>query len=112
MELSTAWLITIAVIIGIYFTMGTVTFVVYAYDKRKSENSEYRVSELILHSLELAFGWFGALLAQHVVHHKNKKIPYQIVFWIIGSLHLVFWYFCLKRFVYLIAGQSYAYLEK
>lgn len=63
------------------------TFAVYAWDKRRATQSAGRTPESTLHLLELLGGWPGALLAQHLLRHKNAKQSFQVAFWIIVALH-------------------------
>jgi uncharacterized membrane protein YsdA (DUF1294 family) len=45
----------------------------------------------VLHASELLGGWPGALVAQQVFRHKTRKLSYQSAFWLIVTLHLLFW---------------------
>lgn len=63
----------------------------YWRDKHKARADQWRIPENVLHALELAGGWPGALLAQQVFRHKTRKLSFQLVFWIIVLLHQVFW---------------------
>ena len=63
--------------------IGAITYWVYARDKRRAEEGEWRVPEASLHLLELLGGWPGAFLAQRRLRHKCSKDSYQIVFWLI-----------------------------
>jgi uncharacterized membrane protein YsdA (DUF1294 family) len=74
-----------------YLAMSMVTFIVYAVDKSRARRGGRRVPENVLHLLEFAFGWPGALIAQGVVKHKRRKTSFMIVFWIIVAVHLAFW---------------------
>ena len=76
---------------GIYALMSGITFVVYALDKRAAVRDQRRTPERTLHTLELLGGWPGALLAQRVIRHKNRKGSYQLVFWAIVALHALGW---------------------
>lgn len=60
------------------------TFFVYGWDKRQAVRNAQRVPEKTLHLLAVFGGWPGALLAQHVFRHKNRKASFQMVFWLIG----------------------------
>jgi uncharacterized membrane protein YsdA (DUF1294 family)/cold shock CspA family protein len=75
----------------VYFLLSLVTFSVYAVDKIKAHRDEWRVSEKTLHLLELLGGWPGALIAQRTIRHKNKKTSFQVIFWIIVTIHIVIW---------------------
>ncbi|MFC5598026.1 DUF1294 domain-containing protein [Deinococcus cellulosilyticus] len=73
----------------LYVLMGFVAFLVYGEDKRRARLGRHRIPEQTLHTLELLFGWFGALMAQQVYRHKTRKQPFQMVFWAIGVLHFL-----------------------
>ena len=75
----------------LYGVMSLLCYACYFYDKRAAERGHWRISEKSLHLLELLGGWPGALFAQRSLRHKNKKLSYQLVFWLIVSLHIVFW---------------------
>ena len=65
-----------------YLVMSVVTIVVYAMDKRKAVKSQWRIPEATLHICELLCGWPGAMIAQVVIRHKNAKLPFQLIFWL------------------------------
>lgn len=52
----------------------------YRSDKKAAEAGAWRVSETMLHTLELFGGWPGAFLAQRRYRHKTKKASYQAIF--------------------------------
>lgn len=60
---------------------------VYALDKRRAQAGAWRISEASLHLLELLGGWPGALLAQHHLRHKTRKVGFQILFWSIVAFY-------------------------
>jgi uncharacterized membrane protein YsdA (DUF1294 family) len=66
------------------------TYAVYGADKDSAadKTSKWRAPEKLLHGLELAGGWPGAFLAQRRLRHKCSKLSYQIVFWLIVSVHV------------------------
>lgn len=72
---------------GAAIVLSITTFLTYRSDKRRAETEDQRIPELTLHFLELMGGWPGAFLAQRVFRHKNAKISYQLVFWLIVLLH-------------------------
>ncbi|MDE0835608.1 MAG: DUF1294 domain-containing protein [Akkermansiaceae bacterium] len=52
----------------------------YRSDKKAAEVGAWRVSETMLHALELFGGWPGAFLAQKRYRHKTRKASYQAIF--------------------------------
>jgi uncharacterized membrane protein YsdA (DUF1294 family) len=74
-----------------YLAMSLLTMVTYGLDKEKAERGEWRTAESLLHLLELAGGWPGALVAQQLFRHKTRKVGYQAIFWLTVLLHLGFW---------------------
>lgn len=70
--------------VAIYgLVLNALTYWVYAIDKQRAEQGEWRVSEAALHLLELLGGWPGAWLAQRRLRHKCSKGSYQVEFWLI-----------------------------
>ena len=53
-----------------------VAFLLYWSDKRKAREDSWRTPENVLHAVELAGGWPGALIAQQVFRHKTRKQPF------------------------------------
>lgn len=78
-------------VLALYAPMSVAAFVLYAVDKRAARRGAWRTPETTLHLLELGFGWPGALVAQRVLRHKNRKAAYQVVFWGIVALHAAGW---------------------
>lgn len=74
-----------------YGVVSVLAFFLYWSDKRKACTDRWRTPENVLHAVELAGGWPGALIAQQVFRHKTRKVSYQVLFWIIVLLHQVFW---------------------
>ncbi|TFY85173.1 DUF1294 domain-containing protein [Pseudomonas kairouanensis] len=74
-----------------YGVVSLIAFFLYWRDKRKAQTNSWRTPENILHAVELAGGWPGALVAQQVFRHKTRKVSYQVLFWVIVLLHQVFW---------------------
>ncbi|MFJ2683093.1 DUF1294 domain-containing protein [Pseudomonas sp. NPDC087342] len=74
-----------------YGVVSLIAFFLYWSDKRKARADTWRTPENVLHAVQLAGGWPGALLAQQVFRHKTRKVSFQLVFWLIVLLHQVFW---------------------
>jgi len=77
-----------------YLLMSLVAFATYAADKAQAGLGKGRVPERVLHLIELAGGWPGALVAQRQFRHKTRKARFQLVFWLIVVAHVavVGWY--------------------
>lgn len=70
--------------IGAYgLVINVFTYWLYARDKRRAQEQEWRISENALHLVELLGGWPAAWLAQRRLRHKCSKVSYQFVFWVI-----------------------------
>jgi uncharacterized membrane protein YsdA (DUF1294 family)/cold shock CspA family protein len=79
------------VLLIVYALMSGVAFVVYAMDKSRAQRGDRRVPEAVLRLLAICCGWPGALLAQQWLRHKNRKLLFQAIFWIIVLAHIAFW---------------------
>ena len=64
-----------------YLGFSLLTFLAYALDKASAVDGSRRVAERTLHTLALAGGWPGALLAQQFLRHKSIKAGFRSVFW-------------------------------
>ena len=71
-----------------YGAWSLVTLVVYGWDKRAARKSRWRVPERRLHLLAAVGGIPGAILAQQVFRHKNRKAGFQFVTGLIVALHI------------------------
>ncbi|MEZ6047998.1 MAG: DUF1294 domain-containing protein [Planctomycetaceae bacterium] len=69
--------------------MSLLTYGVYWWDKRKAQQQEWRTPEKTLHTLSLLGGWPGALLAQWHIRHKNRKMTFQVTFWVVVAINLL-----------------------
>jgi uncharacterized membrane protein YsdA (DUF1294 family) len=68
------------IIFLIFIFSSTLTFLIYAKDKRAAQNYEWRTSESTLHLYSLLFGWPGAIVAQQKLRHKSKKQSFRLAF--------------------------------
>lgn len=75
----------------LYPVMSLITFRLYADDKSRAQQGRWRRQENTLHLCEFMGGWLGAFVAQQKLRHKSSKVSYQVVFWIIAIIHIVFW---------------------
>ncbi len=78
-----------------YALTSVITYLCYAWDKRKAQQGHWRTPESTLHLLALFGGWPGAWLAQHRLRHKSKKRSFRLMFCLTVLLNiaaLVFWF--------------------
>ncbi|AGW92348.1 MULTISPECIES: DUF1294 domain-containing protein [Cupriavidus] len=67
---------------GIVSVLASIlAFLAYAADKARAARNAWRIPEAKLHLLALCGGWPGALAAQHLLRHKNRKPAFQANFW-------------------------------
>ncbi len=67
----------------IYVGLNAATFLTYWFDKWMARSGGWRIPELVLWALALIGGSVGALLAVELLHHKNRKLSFQLVLWLI-----------------------------
>ncbi len=63
-----------------YALLSVLAFVAYRIDKSAARRGSWRTSEQTLHTLALAGGWPGALVAQRWLRHKSKKPSFLAAF--------------------------------
>ncbi|MFZ6647221.1 DUF1294 domain-containing protein [Undibacterium sp. TJN25] len=71
-----------------YALASVLNLALYAVDKSAAKKGSWRISENSLHLVSLIGGWPGALLAQSMLRHKNRKTAFQIVFWATVAVNL------------------------
>jgi uncharacterized membrane protein YsdA (DUF1294 family)/cold shock CspA family protein len=74
---------------GLYLLLSAATFIAYAADKAAAARGSWRTPENMLHTLAVAGGWPGALLAQQFLRHKSTKPEFRQVFWATALLNVV-----------------------
>ncbi|MBA3059681.1 MAG: cold shock and DUF1294 domain-containing protein [Gammaproteobacteria bacterium] len=74
---------------GLYLVLSAATFIAYAADKSAASSRSWRTPESTLHTLALAGGWPGALVAQQFLRHKSSKQEFRQVFWATVLLNVV-----------------------
>jgi uncharacterized membrane protein YsdA (DUF1294 family)/cold shock CspA family protein len=79
----------------LYPVMSLLTYALYADDKSRAKQQDWRTSEQTLHLCELAGGWLGGFIAQRILRHKSRKKSYQAAFWVIVVIHYIAWLFWL-----------------
>lgn len=78
-----------AVLPLLYLLLSCASYLMYGFDKEVAGKAGWRrTPESTLHLLDLAGGWPGGLIAQHVARHKTAKASFQRGFWITVLLNL------------------------
>jgi len=85
----TAWMHWPTWLPAAYLGASVVTFLAYSHDKSAAQADRRRTPEKTLQLLALLGGWPGALLAQSLLRHKNRKASFQQMFWLIVVINLV-----------------------
>jgi uncharacterized membrane protein YsdA (DUF1294 family)/cold shock CspA family protein len=78
-----------SVVLGLYLLASAVSYLAYAHDKSAAQKNHWRTPESTLHLISLIGGWPGAFVAQNLLRHKSKKLPFRIVFWATVVLNCV-----------------------
>lgn len=72
-----------------YLLVSSATFALYAEDKRAARAGAWRTREDTLHVTALLGGWPGAVLAQQLLRHKNRKTSFLVTFWAASLLNVL-----------------------
>jgi len=79
------------IVLCAYGVMSALCFLAYGVDKAKAKRGSNRIPEANFHLLELAGGFPGGFIAQHVFRHKRRKTRYLLVFLLIVAAHAAGW---------------------
>jgi uncharacterized membrane protein YsdA (DUF1294 family) len=74
-------------VLGCSFGMSAVGYLMYWLDKLRARHGQWRVAESTLHLVAFLGGWPGAFLAQKHFRHKTGKLRFQLIFWLIITVH-------------------------
>jgi uncharacterized membrane protein YsdA (DUF1294 family) len=85
-------------VLVVYGLASLASFALMGWDKRAASRERRRVSERLLHGLELVGGWPGALLGMAVWRHKYRKLSFVAVTVVIVLLHALMWLWLLGAF--------------
>jgi uncharacterized membrane protein YsdA (DUF1294 family)/cold shock CspA family protein len=73
---------------AVYLGLSGVTYLAYWQDKAAAQRDRRRTPESTLQMLALFGGWPGALIAQATLRHKNRKVSFQVTFWMVVVVNL------------------------
>jgi uncharacterized membrane protein YsdA (DUF1294 family) len=76
------------IVLAVTAGASVVAYALYRADKRRAQRGSRRVPESTLQVIGLLGGWPGALVAQWRLRHKNRKLSFQIVFWLTVALNV------------------------
>lgn len=85
----------------IYFILiNLLAFIMFWFDKRAAQNSQWRISEKALIIVSMLGGTVGSLVSMNVFRHKTKKIKFILGIPIILVLQIAFIiYMCYNSYV-------------
>ena len=84
-----------AILIGTFFLLNLITFIIYGIDKFKAKKAKWRISEATLILLAVIGGSIGAWLGLQVWRHKtqHKKffigIPMILTLQVIATIYIL-----------------------
>ena len=85
-----------AILIGTFFLLNLITFIIYGIDKFKAKKAKWRISEATLILLAVIGGSIGAWLGLQVWRHKtqHKKffigIPMILTLQVIATIYILY----------------------
>lgn len=74
-----------------YLAASAAAFVAFWLDKRLAQGGGRRIRERTLHLASALGGWPGALVAMHLLRHKNRKAGFVAAQAFIAFLHVASW---------------------
>lgn len=74
-----------------YLAASAAAFVAFWLDKRLAQGGGRRIRERTLHLGSALGGWPGALVAMHLLRHKNRKAGFVAAQALIAFLHVASW---------------------
>ncbi len=72
-----------------HLVLSVLAYLLYAGDKRAAVAGTWRTPERTLLLASLLGGWPGAVVAQQVLRHKNRKTSFQVAFWLAVAANLI-----------------------
>ncbi|MBO7133975.1 MAG: DUF1294 domain-containing protein [Bacteroidales bacterium] len=64
--------------------------ILFCVDKRRATKDKRRIPESILHLFELVGGIFTIIFLMFIIRHKNQKMSYKLVSFVILALWIFF----------------------
>lgn len=70
--------------------INIIATILFCADKRKAKKDKRRIPESILHLFELMGGIFSVIFLMFTIRHKNQKMSYKLISFIILALWIFF----------------------
>ena len=67
------------ILAGIVLLCNIVAFSLYALDKKRAKNNEWRIKEATLIASAFLMGGLGAMVGMSVLRHKTQHIQFKIL---------------------------------
>lgn len=64
--------------------------ILFIADKRRAKKDKRRIPESILHLFELVGGIFAVIFLMFIIRHKNQKMSYKLISFVILALWIFF----------------------
>ncbi len=64
--------------------------ILFCVDKRRATKNKRRIPESILHLFELVGGIFSVIFLMFIIRHKNQKMSYKLISFVILALWIFF----------------------
>ena len=66
------------IVLGVLVIWNVITFLLYAIDKRRAKNNQWRIKEATLILAAFLMGALGATLGMSMLRHKTNKIKFKV----------------------------------
>ena len=66
------------IVLGVLIIWNVVTFMLYAIDKKRAKNNQWRIKEATLIGVAFLMGAIGATLGMSMLRHKTNKPKFKI----------------------------------
>ena len=87
-------------VVGYYFLINIIMYIVMSVDKRNAIKNRRRVPEKNLYLLAILGGGTGGLFAMVLKHHKNRHLDFILVYTITAILHFIVILFLFRKLVF------------
>ncbi len=87
-------------VVGYYFLINIIMYIVMSVDKRNAIKNRRRVPEKNLYLLAILGGGTGGLFAMVLKHHKNRHLDFILVYTITAILHFIVILFLFSKLVF------------